>query len=72
MSMLTTAYLLDKYGALLTVDNLAAEFHAAPKTIHNQISAGRFPIPTTIEQGKRVASASDVAAYLETVRQRAE
>lgn len=42
--MLTEAYLLKRYGPLLTIDQVAELFHKAPGTVENQIAQGRFPV----------------------------
>lgn len=68
MSLLTQAYLLEKYGVLLTVDDLAEETGNAVSTIYNKIAAKTFPIPTRLEEGKRVAHYQDAAAYFDSLR----
>ncbi len=68
MSLLTQAYFLEKYGPRLDVEDLARELGIAPKTVHNQVSAKTFPIPTYVDQGKRWADSRDVAAHFDAMR----
>lgn len=44
MSLLTQAYLLDKYGPRLTIDQLGSVLSIEPRTIYNQISANEFKV----------------------------
>lgn len=71
MSLFYQAYLLDKYGGRLDIDNLAEELHLAKSTIYNQVAAGTFPIPTYLDGGKRFADFRDMATYLDSCRPRA-
>jgi hypothetical protein len=70
MSLLTLAHLLDKYGPILTVPELAQVLKRDPKTIRNRIAARTFELPTHVD-GERVASAVDVAAYLDAKQKEA-
>jgi len=68
MSLLTAAHLMDKYGPLLTEEQLAAVLHAEPGTIRNQRSAGALGIPC-IRRGKTpLFHAEDVARHIEAIR----
>ncbi len=71
MSLLRTAYLLEKYGMRLNVEQLAVELGITPGAVRNQISARTFPIPTYQDQGRRWADAQHVAAYFERRAQEA-
>lgn len=68
MSFLTQAYLLDRYGPRLSMAELANELGIAAKTVQNQASAGKLPIPTYRDAGSRWADYRDVAAYFDAVR----
>lgn len=70
MSLLTLAHLLDKYGPVLTIDEVAEVLKKEPKTIRNRIAAKTFELRTYVD-GERVASAVDVAAYLDAKRETA-
>ena len=71
MSLLTQAYLLEKYGPRLSIEQLASVLGVAKGTIYNQISAQTFPLPTYTDHGKRWADYRDVATYLDDVRAKA-
>lgn len=68
MSLLTQAYLLDKYGPRLSIDDLAQVLGMAKGTIYNQISAQSFPVLTYVDAKQRWADYRDVAAYLDQCR----
>lgn len=68
MSLLTQAYLLEKYGPLLTEENLGDVLHMEPGTLRNKRAAGTLGIPV-IRQGKTpLYHAQDVADYLDRLR----
>lgn len=69
MSLLTQAYLLDKYGPRLNVSQLAQLLNLAEGTLRNQLSARSFPIQTYVESGRRFASYQAVAEYLDHMAQ---
>lgn len=71
MSLLTQAYLLERYGPRLTLEQLAEVLHMAKSTIYNQVSAGTFPVPTYLDGNKRFADYQHLAAYLDECRTRA-
>jgi len=72
MNFLLFAYLLEKHGPRLTMDQLAAELGLARNTVYNQVAAGSFPVATYVEGGKRWADARDVSSYLDACRARAK
>ena len=56
--------MFERYGPVMTLEEIAAAIHRSPKAIRNEIYAGRFPI-ATFRCGRRRLSATDkVAAYL--------
>ena len=68
MSLLTAAFLMDKFGPLLTEEQLASVLHAEPGTIRNQRSSGALGIPC-IRRGKSpLYHAEDVAGYIDAIR----
>jgi predicted DNA-binding transcriptional regulator AlpA len=69
MSLMTQAWLLDKYGPRLNVDQMCQVLGMARQTINNQISDGSFPVPTYRDVGKRWADYRDVDAYLDRCRE---
>ncbi len=68
MALLTQAWMLEKYGPRLNVDQLAEVLQMARHTINNQISDGSFPIATYRANGKRFADYRDVAKHLDECR----
>lgn len=69
MSLLTRAYILERYGVRLGVAQLSQVLHVAEGTIRNQISADTFPVPTYVERGRRFASYDAIASYLDAIAQ---
>lgn len=67
MSLLTRAYILEKYGPRMTLAQLAQLLLMSEGTIRNQISAETFPIPTYKEGGARFAPYDAVADYLDSM-----
>lgn len=68
MSFLTLAYLLEKYGPLLTEDQVGEVLHMSGKTIRNQRSMGTFPIQCSKRGDKVLFHAADVAEHVEAMR----
>ncbi|MFL9899027.1 hypothetical protein PQR71_12835 [Paraburkholderia fungorum] len=65
MSLLTRAYILEKFGVRLTMGQLATLLAMSEGTIRNQVSAETFPIPTYKEGAARYAAYDAVAEYLD-------
>lgn len=70
-SVLMQFLVAEKYGPRLNMDQLAELLGIARGTLHNQVSAGKFPIATYLDQGRRWADCRDVAAHLDACRERA-
>ena len=70
-SLLTQAYLLEKYGPRLNTEQLASVLGITKPAVYNQLSAGTFPINTYKDAGKTWADYRDVAIYLDRCRERA-
>jgi predicted DNA-binding transcriptional regulator AlpA len=71
MSLLTRAYILEKFGVRLTMAQLATLLAMSEGTIRNQVSAETFPIPTYKEGASRYASYEAVAEYLDSMSEKA-
>lgn len=71
MSLLTQAYLLDKYGPRLNIEQLADVLSMEKGTIYNKISAGTFNVPTYVDVGRRWADVRDIAKVLDDLRAQA-
>jgi hypothetical protein len=66
--MLTTAYLLDRYGPLLTEAQVGEVLHLAEGTVRNQRARGEFPIPHVRRGAATLYHAADVAGYVDGLR----
>jgi hypothetical protein len=71
MSLLTQAYLLEKYGPRLTIDQLSEVLGIAAGSIYNMVSANQLTLPTYVDGKRRWADYRDVATYLDECRARA-
>lgn len=69
MSLMTQAWLLDKYGPRLNVDQMAEVLGIAKATVNNQIYEGAFPVATYRDANKRWADYRDIDAYLDRCRE---
>lgn len=56
---------------LLSLDEVCEAIGYAKQTAYNEISAGQFPVPMQKRAGKWVADIRDVAAYLDSEREKA-
>lgn len=72
MSFLRQAYILETYGMRLTMDQVADAIGLATNTVYNKIAQGKFKIPTYLDDGKRWADFSAVAAYLDDLAKSAD
>lgn len=68
MSLMTQAYLLDKYGPRLNMAQLAEVLGLEPGTVLNQVSAGALQVKTYREGRHRWADYRDVAEHLDRAR----
>ena len=57
-------------GVLLPLSAAAQEIGINLRTAHNQISKGVFPIPTVLRDRRRYVHITDLASYLDRLRQR--
>ncbi|MFP3432122.1 hypothetical protein SB781_20390 [Paraburkholderia sp. SIMBA_061] len=71
MTLLTRAFILERYGVRLTMGQLATLLAMSEGTIRNQISAETFPIPTYKEGAARYAPYDAVAEYLDKMSAKA-
>lgn len=70
MSLLTAAFLMDKYGPLLTEEQLGEVLHMEPGTIRNQRGSGALGIPFIKHGRAPLYHAEDVAKYIDQLRLR--
>ena len=57
-------------GLFLPLSSAAQEIGINLRTAHNQISKGVFPIPTVLRDRRRYVHITDLASYLDRLRQR--
>jgi hypothetical protein len=72
MSLMLTAYLMEKYGPRLGTDELAQVLGISVKTLGNKLYRGEVEITTYKDQGKVWADCRDVAEYLDACRAKAK
>lgn len=68
MSLLTQAFILEKYGVRLGAEQIADLMGISKAALFNQISAGTCQMKTYLEGGKRWADYRDAAAFFDEVR----
>lgn len=71
MSLVTQAFIVERYGIRLSIEQLAAVLGLSKGAVYNQISAGTLPVKTYLDGGKRWADYRDVAAHLDACREQA-
>lgn len=69
MSLITQAFVVERYGLRLDMEQLATVLGIAKSTLYNQISAGTLPVKTYLDGGKRFADYQHVAEHLDACRQ---
>lgn len=69
MSLITQAFVVEKYGMRLSVEQLAELLGLSKGALYNQFSAGTCPVKTYIDGGKRWADYRDVAKHLDECRE---
>ncbi len=65
MSLITQAFIVERYGLRLNIEQLADILGISKGAVYNQISAGTCPVKTYMDGGKRWADYRDVAAHLD-------
>lgn len=68
MSLLTHAFVIEKYGMRLNAEKLANFLEISKPALYNKISAKTCPVKTYIDGGSRWADALHVAEYLDAIR----
>lgn len=68
MSLLTQAYLLERYGPRLNVEQVAAVLGLTVVAVHNARHKGTLGLRMYTDAGKLWADYRDVASYLDEVR----
>jgi hypothetical protein len=65
MSLVTQAFVVEKYGIRLNTEQLAEVLGITKPALYNQISAGTCAVPTYVDGGKRWADYRAVAQHLD-------
>lgn len=65
MSLITQAFIVEKYGIRLNVEQLAQILGITKAALYNQFSAGTCPVKTYLDGGKRWADYRDVADHID-------
>lgn len=71
MSLITQAFVVERYGLRLTTDQLAEVLGISKASLYNQVSAGTCPVKTYLDGGKRYADYQHVAEHLDACREMA-
>lgn len=69
MSLVTQAFIVERYGLRLSIEQLAAVLGITKGALYNQISAGTCPVKTYLDGGKRWADYVHVAEHLDACRE---
>lgn len=69
MSLITQAFIVERFGLRLNVEQIAEILGISKGALYNQISAGTCPVKTYIDGGKRWADYRDVAQHLDECRE---
>ena len=68
MSLMIQAYLLEKYGPRLSMEQLAELLGIKAGTLYNQVSGGNCSVRTYVDGGRRWADIRDVAEAFDRMR----
>lgn len=69
MSLITQAFIVDRYGLRLNAEQLADVLGITKAALYNQISSKACPVRTYLDGGKRYADCRDVAEHLDRMRE---
>lgn len=67
MSLVTAAFVFERYGPRLNVEQLAEVLGVTKGAIYNQLSDGTCPVKTYLEGGRRWADYRHVAEHLDSM-----
>lgn len=70
-SLVTQAFIVERYGIRLGIEQLAEVLGISKGAVYNQLSAGTLPVKTYLDGGKRWADYRDVAEHLDACREQA-
>lgn len=66
--LLTAIYLLDRYGPVMSEEEIAGVLKYEPKSLQNMIYTGRLPLTPIPGLGKRRYHTEDVARVIDSMR----
>lgn len=69
MSLITQAFVVERYGLRVTTEQLAEILGISKATLYNQLSAGTCAVKTYLDGGKRYADYQHVAEHLDACRE---
>lgn len=65
MSLVTQAFIVERYGLRLSVEQLAEALGITKQAVYNQVSAGTLPVKTYVDGGKRWCDYRELARHLD-------
>lgn len=68
MSLITQAFVVERYGLRVSAEQLAEILGISKATLYNKISAGTCPVKTYLDGGQRFADYQHVAEHLDACR----
>ena len=71
MSLITTLFLLERYGLRMNMEQLAQALGLASSSLHGRLARGELQVPTYVDGKMRWAATQDVAEYLDRLRDQA-
>jgi predicted DNA-binding transcriptional regulator AlpA len=71
VSLITAAFIFERYGPRLSMQQLADVLGVAKGTLYNRVSAGTCPVTTYLDGGARFADYRAVAEHIDSCHQRA-
>jgi predicted site-specific integrase-resolvase len=71
-SLMTRMFILEKYGARLSMEQVAQVLGVHVQTVYNQLGTGELPVVTYKEGARRWASYDAVADYLDMMSAQAK
>lgn len=71
MSLVTQAFVFERYGPRLGIEQLAEVLGISKGAVYNQVSDGTLPVKTYLDGGKRWADYRHVAEHLDACYEQA-
>lgn len=71
MTLITTLFLMERYGPRMNMEQLAQALGLAPSSLHGRLARGELQVPTYVDGKMRYADTRDVAEYLDRLRDQA-